>query len=477
MGNTEILVNHSPYETRVALLEDGVLRDVFLERARKRGIVGNIYKGRVQRVLPGMDACFVDIGLEKAGFLHVKNIANNKDFTIDQLLHEGENLLVQVLKEPIGSKGARLTTDISIPSRFLVYLPRSQDIGVSFKITDEEQRQSLRETMADFSEGQQGGFIVRTAIENADLWAMRADQQYLHRLWADIQNREQVAKAGTLIHAELPLHLKVLRDFVTPQVKRIVIDDAVAHGEMFAFADNFTREVQDLIQLDQGPGLFQRYGIEQEIEHCLHRHVSLQSGGTLIIDQTEAMTTIDVNTAAFVGKSSQHDTIFKTNLEAAQAIARQLRLRNLGGIIMIDFIDMDSEEQRQQIFNALDAALASDKSKYSLSPMSPLGIIEMTRKRTRESLKQTLCETCPRCMGRGYIKTVETLAYQLFRDLMHQGRGGAPLTVTAGPELVDFITDEEGSALEDLSQLLERPIRLQRLVDFPQGQYQVKVGE
>ena len=480
MANMEILVNHSPYETRVAQLEDGVLQEVYIERARQRGLVGNIYKGRVQRVLPGMDACFVDIGLDKAGFLHIKNLAHSQDRPIASLLHEGQHLLVQVLKEPIGSKGARLTTDISLPSRFLVYLPEAKnDIGVSFKIAEEEQRQFLRGIMAEFNAGGSGGFIVRTAVETADVEALRADQQYLQRLWADIQRRAGAAKAGTLIYRELPLYLKIMRDVLSPAVARIVVDHAGARDEMAEFAANFLGALGDRLQLHEDSiGLFQRYGIEAEIELCLHRHVQLKSGGTLIIDQTEAMTTIDVNTGAFVGKSSQHDTIYRTNLEAATTIARQLRLRNIGGIIMIDFIDMEAEEHRQAVVALLEAALAASKSKYSISPMSPLGIIEMTRKRTSQSLTQSLCETCPHCRGRGYVKTLETQAFQLFRDLLHEARAFKPtaLTVVGRPELVDFIRAEEGPALADLQALLGLPIGLAADGSLEVGQYHIRLG-
>lgn len=480
---TEVLVNHTPYETRVALLEDGVLQDFFVERERKRGIVGNIYKGKVQRVLPGMDAAFIDIGLERAGFLHVKNVVRRGDkppARISDVLREGQTLLVQVLKDPIGSKGARLTMEISIPSRFLVFLPTTDEIGVSIKIASEEQRQVLRETIAGFHQGRQGGFIVRTAIESADVWAMRADMQYLQRVWESIVQQQRGARPGALIYGELPLYQKVLRDFVTPGVRRVVVDHPNAYREMQAFAGNFLLDMEAArLELYSGDrSLFERYGIEEEIGLALKRHVALKSGGYLIIDQTEAMTTIDVNTGAFVGKLSQDDTIYKTNLEAARAIARQLRLRNLGGIIMIDFIDMNSVEHQQGVMDALNAALASDRSKYTISPISPLGIIEMTRKRTRESLRQQMCEPCPCCQGRGYVKTVETITYELFRDLMREARDFSPktMTVVAGLELIDFIREEESLTFSDLQALLKIPIRLQVDSAYRHGQYDIALG-
>ncbi len=482
LPEVEILINHTPYETRVALLENGVLQDVLVERERRRGIVGNIYKGKVQRVLPGMDAAFVDIGLERAGFLHLKNIVNRdggNSHKISDVLREGQTVLVQVLKDPIGTKGARLTTEISIPSRFLVFLPNADDIGVSIKIASETQRQSLRELMLGFHQGQQGGFIVRTAIESADIWAMRADMQYLQRVWEAILDAGQEAKAGTLIYGDLPLYQKVMRDYVSPNVVRVTIDDANAYQQMAQFAANFLVGMADRLTLyDGNRSLFERYGIEEEIERSLKRHVDLKSGGYLIIDQTEAMTTIDVNTGGFVGKLSQEDTIFKTNLEAAKAIGRQLRLRNLGGIIMLDFIDMTDTEHQQGVMEALLAALAGDKSKYTISPISPLGIIEMTRKRTRESLRQVMCETCPTCGGRGYVKTVETKVYELFRELMREARELSPkgLTVVGSAELIDFIREEESLAFSDLQALLKLPIRLQSDASYVDGHYDIAVS-
>ncbi|WP_072281887.1 Rne/Rng family ribonuclease [Rappaport israeli] len=479
---TEIVINHKPYETRVAILQGGVLQDVFVERERKRGIVGNIYKGKVQRVLPGMDAAFVDIGLERAGFLHVKNVVGagaSQPEKIGDALREGQSVLVQVLKDPIGTKGARLTTEISIPSRFLVFLPNASDIGVSIKIASEAQRQSLRDLMLGFHQGQQGGFIVRTAIESADMWAMRADMQYLQRVWESILQTHYRAKAGTLIYRDLPLYLKILRDFVSPNVRRVVIDDLPAYEEMRAFAKNFLIEMVDCIQCYQADlGLFERYGLEEEIDHSLKRRVALKSGGYLIIDQTEAMTTIDVNTGGFVGKLSQDDTIYRTNLEAAKMIARQLRVRNLGGIIMLDFIDMTSQEHRDGVMAALMAALAEDKSKYTISPITPLGIIEMTRKRTRESLQQVMCEVCPTCEGLGYVKTVETVVYELFRELMREVREFAPrqLTVIAHPNLIEFIREEESVAFADIQALLQVPIQLVGEPSYGHEQFDIALG-
>lgn len=480
---TEILINHTPYETRVAVLEGGVLQDILVERERKRGIVGNIYKGKVQRVLPGMDAAFVEIGLERAGFLHFKNVTkqgqDEQAEKISDVLREGQSILVQVLKDPIGSKGARLTTEISIPSRFLVFLPNADDIGVSIKIASAAQRQSLRELMVGFHQGQQGGFIVRTAIETADIWAMRADMQYLQRVWEAILDAYASSKPGALIYGDLPLYLKVLRDFVSTQVTRVVIDNRPAYEEMARFAHNFLVEMAGCLEFYHADrSLFERYGVEEEIENSLRRRVPLKSGGYLMIDQTEAMTTIDVNTGGFVGRLSQNETIYKTNLEAAKTIARQLRLRNLGGIIMLDFIDMNSDAHQQGVMKALLAALAHDKSKYTISPITPLGIIEMTRKRTRESLRQVMCETCPTCNGRGYVKTIETVVYELFRELMHEAREFSPkmLTVIAGLELIDFIREEESMTFSDLQALLRIPIKLISDNSYAYGYYDIALS-
>lgn len=473
----EILINHLPYETRVAILEDGLTQDILVERERKKGIVGNIYKGRVQRVLPGMNAAFVDIGLERAGFLHLKNIVqkNQNHQNIEQILHEGQSILVQISKDPIGTKGARLTTEIAIPSRFLVYLPYANEIGVSIKIVSESVRQSLKELVISFQKGIGGGFIVRTAIEQADIWAIRADMQYLQRLWEMIFLKQQSVKIG-LIYQDLPLYLKVLRDFILPNVDKVLIDDYQAFLKMQHFANNFLLEFGDLVHFYRGNlPIFDRYGVEEEIEKSLKRRVYLKSGGYLVIDQTEAMTTIDVNTGAFIGKLSQEDTVYRTNIEASYAIARELRLRNSGGIILLDFIDMTNKDHQKGVMEALLTALDSDKNKYTISPISPLGIIEMTRKRTRESLKQVMCDTCPTCMGRGYVKSIETTVYEIFRELMRESRAFSPdkLTIVAHPQIIDFIQEEESISFADLQVLLSIPIGLKTDFSFAIGQYAI----
>lgn len=478
--NIEVLVNHTAYETRVAICENGVVQDVFIERQRKRGLVGNIYKGRVQRVLPGMDAAFIDIGLERAGFLHLKNVIGGANASkITDVLREGQNVIVQVVKDPIGNKGAYLSMEIAIPSRFLVFLPYEDDVGVSFKIAEESQRQLLREMVSELHDGKKGGFIVRTAQETADRSIMRADMLYLEKIWSAIQIKGKTASVGTLIYADLPLYLRAMRDFISPRVSHVWVDDPTALQVMKNFAHNFLDSSDSQLRLHEGnSSLFDRFGVEEEIANSLKRHVSLKSGGYLIIDQTEAMTTIDVNTGGFVGKLSQEDTIFKTNLEAAKVIARQLRLRNLGGIILVDFIDMVEKEHQDSVMQALLSALESDRNKHTVSPMSPLGIIEMTRKRTRESLRQMMCETCPCCEGKGYVKTIETRVYELFRDLEREAREYQPkrMTVLGDEQLIDFIFEEESLTFSDLQAQLGVVIRLQSDVGYRAGEYDIAVS-
>ncbi|HOW63095.1 MAG TPA: Rne/Rng family ribonuclease, partial [Candidatus Contendobacter sp.] len=391
----EILINVTPRETRVAVVENGVLQEILIERAGKRGLVGNIYKGRVARVLPGMEAAFVDIGLERAAFLHVSDIrpesvplseaAANGDraaLAITDLTREGQELVVQVIKDPIGTKGARLTTHITLPSRFLVFLADSDVAGVSVKIDGERERQRLKEMVNAFRTEFGGGYIVRTAAEGAESWALRADMQFLQRLWGSIRERIKETSGVGALYEDLPLVLRVLRDFVGDSVEKVRIDSRETCQRMLAFADKFVPEM--VPRLEHYPGerpIFELYGIEDEIQRGLGKKVLLKSGGYLVVDQTEAMTTIDVNTGAYVGHRNLEETIFKTNLEASAAIARQLRLRNLGGIIILDFIDMASEEHRQAVLRALEKHLEKDRAKSHISQVSPLGLVEMTRKR------------------------------------------------------------------------------------------------
>ncbi len=484
----EILINVTPRETRVAVVENGVLQEILLERARKRGLVGNIYKGRVCRVLPGMEAAFVEIGLERAAFLHVSDIQGSvysgesdpaeerRSPQITELLYPDQQLIVQVIKDAIGTKGARLTTHISIPSRYLVLLSNSDAMGVSVKIDDEAERQRLKDVVNKFRAEFGGGYIVRTAAEGTESWALRADMQFLQRLWESIQERATLAETGELIYEDLPLELRVLRDFVGDEVEKVRIDSREGYERLRSFAEKFVPRM--LSRIEHYPGerpLFDLYNVEDEIQRALARKVPLKSGGYLIIDQTEAMTTIDVNTGAYVGHRNLEETIFKTNLEATQGIARQLRLRNLGGIIIIDFIDMSSEEHKQQVLRSLERSLEQDRAKSHISEVSALGLVEMTRKRTRESLEQILCEPCPTCTGRGTLKTAETVCYEIFREILREARQyeARQFLILASQEVVDLMLDEESTSVAELESFIGIPIKFQAEVLYTQEQYDV----
>jgi ribonuclease G len=488
--SVEILINVSPREVRTALVENGVLQEIFIERSNRLGLISNIYKGRVSRVLPGMQAAFIDIGLERTAFLHVSDIAqpadaengivapvmNGKTDEIQALVSEGTEILVQVLKDPLGTKGARLTTFITIPSRYLVYMPKGHGVGVSARIEDETERQRLRETVAGYVQpGTQGGYIVRTAAEGALPEALRADMLFLDRLWAVVSQKGTAARAGSLVHEDLPLSLRVLRDLVSSGVDKVAVDQRETYERMLEFARTFMPDLVDRVELYSGRPIFDLYGIEDEIERSLDRKVPLKSGGYLIFDQTEAMTTIDVNTGAYVGHRNLEETIFRTNLEAAIAIARQLRLRNLGGIIIVDFIDMLEEEHRRQVLQALERAMQADHAKTHISSVSPLGLVEMTRKRTRESLEHMLCMPCPSCEGRGFVKTTETVCYEIFREILRQARQFEfqELMILAHQDVIERLLDEESAALAELEVVTGKPIRLQTEALYLQDQYDV----
>ena len=482
----EILINVTPRETRVALLDNGVVQELYIERLQRRGLVGNIYKGKVSRVLPGMQAAFIDAGLERTAFLHAADVLKSayEDPSsepaappdVRTLLHEGQELLVQVLKDPLGTKGARLTTRISIPSRYLVFLPEGTGIGLSNRIEEDTERDRLHDLVQTFADGQHGGYIVRTAAEGAPAEALRADMLYLEKLWQSVAARAADTPAGQLVHADLPLSVRILRDLFGSVVEQVRVDSAEAHARMRDFAAMFVPEMAPRIQrYDGARPIFDLYGIEDEIRKALERKVTLKSGGYLIFDQTEAMTTVDVNTGAFVGHRNLEDTILKTNLEAAQAIARQLRLRNLGGIIIIDFIDMTDSGHRQQVLQALQQALAKDRAKNQVSEVSALGLVQMTRKRTRESLQHVLCMPCPVCQGRGALRTPETVCYDIFREILRVTRQFEvrELRVLAAQEVVDRLLDEESTGLAELEAQIGKPIRLQAETLYGQEQFDV----
>jgi ribonuclease G len=491
--STEILVNIAQSETRVALVESGAVQEVYVQRASRHGLVGNVYKGIVKRVLPGMQAAFVEIGLERTAFLHAADMhrpANGGELAetgpvveleappIDQLLSEGQDVLAQILKDPLGTKGARLTTLLSIPSRYLVLLPYDRHVGVSARIEDEAERNRLkalvgplvRERAPDY------GVIVRTAGEGADAAALAADLEFLLRLWESVSARAKAAKPGSLVHGDLPLSMRILRDLLGTQVDRVRIDNAAEFDRVKRFAETFVPAAAHKVELYDGAApIFDLYGVEDDLNRALDRRVELKSGGHLVIDQTEAMTTIDVNTGAFTGHKNLEETILKTNLEAAQAIARQLRLRNLGGIIILDFIDMRNDAHRTQVLRALEKELKRDPARTMVHPFSPLGLVEMTRKRTRESLGHILCEPCPACEGRGNIKTTETVCNEIMRDITRSARQfeAKAFLVIAAPAVIARLTDEQPQALAELEEQLHRPIKLQAEPQYLQDAYDV----
>ena len=477
----EILVNIAPRETRAAMVENGVLQEIYLERTSRRGLVSNLYKGRVSRVLPGMQAAFVDIGLDRTAFLHAADIAGTPHHhtvvglpagsvsqqveDIRRLVNQGDDILVQVIKDPIGTKGARLTTFVALPSRYLVYMPRGEGIGVSARIEDELERQRLKSAILSLlPPGAVGGYILRTAAQGIPIESLREDMAYLDKLWKHVRVRATETEPGTIVHEDLPLALRVLRDELSRGVSRVLVDSPREHAEMIAFAAAFMPDASTRIELYAGTRpIFDLHGIEEEIAKALERKVTLKSGGHLVIDQTESMTTIDVNTGAYVGHRNLEETIFRTNLEAAVAIARQLRLRNLGGIIIIDFIDMHDESHRRQVLAALERALSGDRAQTHIVSLSPLGLVEMTRKRTRESLEHLLCAPCPSCEGRGFVKTPETVCNEIFREIVRQSRQFASreLLILAHQDVVDRLLDEESTTLAELEAQVARPIRLQ----------------
>lgn len=464
------------------MLEQGVTQELHIERTSGRGIVGNIYNGRVSRVLPGMQSAFVDIGLDRAAFLHVADIWNsNQDGDaakpIEKLLHEGNSILVQVIKDAIGTKGARLSTQISLAGRLLVYLPQESHIGISQRIEDDSERELLRKKLQQIIPAEEkGGYIIRTMAEAADESDLRADLEYLHKLWHDIQKKSVTIAAPVLLYQDLDLSHRVLRDFVNEDTARILVDSRENFQRLVKFSQNYMIYNTERITLYTGDRpLFDLYGVEEEIDKSLAKRVNLKSGGYLIIDQTEALTTMDVNTGGFIGVRNFDDTIFKTNLEAAQVIARQLRLRNLGGIIIIDFIDMDSEEHKNAVLTEFNKALLRDRTRITVNGFSALGLVEMTRKRTRESLAHVLCESCPTCQGRGEIRTAQTICYEILRELLRESRQfeANGFRILASQQVIDLFLDEESQSLAQLGDFIAKPISLQVEESYTQEQYDV----
>ncbi len=482
----ELLINITPQETRVAYVENGLLQEVDIERERKRGLVGNIYKGKVCRVLPGMQAAFLEVGLERTAFLHVSDIAqpNGKNGDggepsdiIMELLREGQELMVQVIKDPMGSKGARLTTQISFPSRYLVYMPGISHVGISQRIEDDSERQRLKDTISGYAdEFDQGGYIARTVAEGISEQAIYKDMQFLQKIWSNILEAYRTAKIGTLIHEDMSLVMRTMRDLSGIDIEKVRVDSKSTYETVKKFASKFIPELENRIEHYPGERpIFDIYGVEDEIQKALERKVPLKSGGYLIIDQTEAMTTIDVNTGAFVGHRNLEETIFKTNLESAHAIVRQLRLRNLGGIIIIDFIDMSDIEHRRQVLRSLEKYLDKDHAKTNVCEVSSLGLVEMTRKRTRESLEHILCEPCPCCNGRASLRTAETICYDIFREIIREARqfDAQEFLILAAQPVVDLMLDEESTSIAELEEFIGKPIRFQVESEYSQEHFDV----
>ncbi|HET6516476.1 MAG TPA: Rne/Rng family ribonuclease [Thermodesulfovibrionales bacterium] len=472
----EILISVTREEIRVGLLEGGQVIEFYVERKRDASLVGNIYKGRVVKILPGMQSAFVDVGLEKAAFLYVADIMTDleayapfldeeekensidlfskrgrQDLPIEEIIQEGQELLVQVSKDPIGSKGARVTSYVTLPGRYLVLMPNVEHIGISRRISDEEERARLR-AILETIKPRGYGFIIRTASEGCTEEELKKDMEFLLLLWENIQGKRDRVVAPTLLYSDLDLEFRSVRDLMSQDVERLVIDSEDEADRVKDFVKTYFPKLLSKIEVynDSEP-IFDAFGVELDISRALGRRVWLKSGGYIVVDQTEAMTVIDVNTGKFVGKEDLEDTILKTNLEAVKEIAYQIRLRNLGGIIIIDFIDMEKLENREKVFNAFLEAMKRDRAKNTILHISELGLIQMTRKRVRESLGRTLCEACPYCEGKGFVKSPRTLCYEIFRKITRMARhGGVKIIVTAHPSVAELLSDEERGGIEEI---------------------------
>ncbi len=495
--SSKLIVNASLQEARVALVENDRLAELYIERKKEKGIVGNIYKGKVVRVLPGMQAAFLDIGLERAAFLYVTDFfeeygdAFNQNeveeekrrkpqskLQIQDLIKEGQDVLVQVAKDPIGTKGARLTSHVSLPGRHLVYMPTVAHVGVSRKIETEEERRRLRDVVREFQRSE-GGFIIRTAADRQPERSVRADVEYLERLWSKILRRRQGMKAPSLIHEDLGLVQRTVRDFFTDDIEELVVDDRMAYRQIKQFVGQFLpKRRRRIIHYRGTDPIFEYYKIEPQIDRALNRKVWLKSGGYLIVDQTEALTAIDVNTGRFVGSRNLEETILKTNLEAVKEIVAQLRLRNIGGLIILDTIDMDRRASREKVYRSLEDALGHDKAKTNVLQISELGLVEMTRKRTRENLSRQLCETCATCEGKGFHRSRRTVAYELLRKLyaeMHDRTSHRNIEVVCHPNVAMILKNEEYNAILDFENSSGRSIVVREQGNLHPEHYQVNL--
>ncbi|MFT7688832.1 MAG: ribonuclease G [Candidatus Azotimanducaceae bacterium] len=485
----EIVINVSPHETRVAVVEQGLLQEIFIERFHTPGTVGNIYKAKVIRILPGMQSAFVDIGEKRAAFMHITDLVDshktvNRDLNekteyppINKVIYEGKEFLVQVTKEPISTKGARATSSISLASRFLVYMPGTSHIGISQRIEDEGEKQRLKDILDKIYEPERGdGFIVRTASERAEEEEILRDAELLRSRWLQVKKDAIDSRATSLVFEDLPLHLRVMRDIINRDTLKITVDNKNIHMVLQNFLASFIPEKIDCLSLTTvNEPLFDVNNLEDQIEAALDQRVQLKSGGYLIVDQTEAMTTVDVNTGSFVGRKDLEETIYRTNLEAAAVIPRQLRLRNMGGIVIIDFIDMINEEHKRQVLRTLEKGQQTDRVKWNITEISELGLVEMTRKRTRESLLKMMCEPCGQCSGKGFVKTAETICLEIFRDMRRRALtiAGTNCLIMASQIVIDRLLDEDAECLSQLSKSLESRIRLQVETSYTQDQFDV----
>ena len=503
----KIIINVADHETRVALMEDETIAELFIERKGSRHNTGNIYKGRVQRVLPGMQAAFVDIGLNQAAFIYVDDVVRDNfaliedDFScdegspdrrlaihrpaiypqpaehdkIEELITEGQEVLVQVSKSPIGTKGARITSNISLPGRFLVLMPTSAHIGISRRIEDETERQRLKDIVADLSSNCSIGYIVRTAAEGVQKEKVAYEMGFLKNLWRNIQKKYQTAGTPSLLHQELNLSLRAVRDLLLQEAEKLVIDSRKDYEDVLAFLDTFNPSLKDSVELFEGnEPIFDAYNLEGDITRALKRKVWLKSGGYIVIEHTEALVAIDVNTGRYVGKHNLEETILKTNLEAVKEIAYQIRLRDIGGIMIIDFIDMEKKSNQEKVFSALSEAFTKDRSKTHILPISDMGLIQMTRKRTRKPLNRQLCDPCPYCDGEGYIVSIKTICYSIYREILRYAvdMTGSRLTLRVNPEVADFLYGEENRLIPGLETTIGKQI-----VIYPDNRHHMEAFE
>ncbi len=488
MANEEVLVNVALGEARVAWVAKGVLQEIWIERAGKPSLIGNIYIGKVERVLPGMQAVFINIGLKKSVFLHVSDVCcktsgskvSHDCEAIEKMIYQGQKLMVQVAKDPLGSKGARVTMSITIPSRNLVYMPAEDMVGVSQKIYKKSERDRLRNLISNIIEttNATGGYIVRTVAEGIDFHEIQADLLYTQSLWTGIKEKEKLIKNYGLVYGDNPTHIKMLRDFLTAKITKIQIDSVKIYQEMLNFSESHAMNLSEKLEFyNSDKPIFNLYNIEKEIQKSLQKRVNFKSGGYLIIDQTEAMTTFDINTGAFVGYKDLEETIYRTNLEAVKEIVRQLRLRNLGGIIILDFIDMNESKHRDLVFSLLKKELKKDRIKTTIVEFSSLGLVEMTRKRTRESLERTLCEPCHVCQGSGSTKTPETIAFEIFREIIRMAKlfNKDSYRVIAAEAVVSYILDKSCNRVSELETFVNKSISFQTEKSYFVEQYDVVI--